>query len=219
MSRAEELRASMGPYTVQPHRESFYLSAPKDRLTNTATTWSIPIEDGLCLLAALDQLSNPPFRSYVAWEARGRPYNGEVARLYGDYPASVDGVQAVLSGPARPVERVKDGWGWNSIRLGYDAVAPLRVALEGLVQAHQVRKHATAAIRERLGHDAPEAILSCERDPDTAGAVLLHVNSALLAIECRNALKRAGYRVEDADCDPSAPGNYRVRIRILSEAG
>lgn len=81
-----------------------------------------------------------------------------------------------------------------------------------VVQAHNVRRHAARAIAERLRYDAPEAIISCDRDPDTAGAVLLHVNSGGNAIECENALRSAGYRVEPGG---PPPGEYGVRLRVL----
>ncbi|MEV0236900.1 hypothetical protein [Nonomuraea sp. NPDC050786] len=89
---------------------------------------------------------------------------------------------------------------------------PYRPPQRKVVQAHNVRRHAARAIAERLGSPMPEAILSCDRDPDTAGAMLLHVNSGGNAIECENALRSAGYRVEPGD---PPPGEYGVRLRIL----
>ncbi|MEV1003431.1 hypothetical protein [Nonomuraea sp. NPDC050202] len=95
---------------------------------------------------------------------------------------------------------------------------PHRPPQRKVVTTRNVRRHAARAIVDRLGYDVPEAIISCDRDPDTAGAVLLHVNSGGNAIECENALRSAGYRVEPGG---PPPGAYGVQLRVLpgGEAG
>ncbi|MFD8382389.1 hypothetical protein ACFV2X_28410 [Streptomyces sp. NPDC059679] len=55
-------------------------------------------------------------------------------------------------------------------------------------------------------------MLSVDRDPDRADAVVLHVNSGGNMLACKSALIRAGYRCEDI---PSEPRQYGLRLRIL----
>ncbi|MGP3914338.1 hypothetical protein [Nonomuraea sp. 10N515B] len=129
MGAIQEPTPEMGPYRVETRRESFYLTAPRERLANTATTWSIPAEDVPCVLAALDLVTGSSHNWYSSWVAIGRPVTGDVPEVTGDYPAAVDGARVTLSGPAWLIERTDDDWPYNSIELGYDAVVPLRAAL------------------------------------------------------------------------------------------
>lgn len=71
-----------------------------------------------------------------------------------------------------------------------------------------IREHARKAITERLGHDAPEALLAVERD---GMAVMVRVNSGgnALAVEAR--LRQRGYKAEQAG---SNPGGYGCAVRV-----
>ncbi|AQZ62765.1 unnamed protein product [[Actinomadura] parvosata subsp. kistnae] len=122
----------MGPYRVETRSESFYLTAPKERLTNTAATWSIPAEDVSCVLAALNQIVGQPHSGYSAWLRGGRQITGDHPMPAGDYPATSDGQRVTLSGPAYLTDRAEGTWPYNSIELGYDAVEPLRDALQAV---------------------------------------------------------------------------------------
>jgi hypothetical protein len=133
MGAIQEPTPEMGPYKVETRRESFYLTGPRERLTNTAATWSIPVEDVSCVLAALDQVAGPPHQGYAAWEANGRPVTGDIPEVTGDYPATLDGARVTLSGPAWLIDRT-DTWPYNSIELGYDAVVPLSDALQAVAR-------------------------------------------------------------------------------------
>lgn len=119
----------MGPYSVETRMESFNLTAPRERLTNTETTWSIPAEDVPCVLAALDLVTGPTHNWYSTWEAEGRKHTGDKPMRGDHYPASVDGQLVTLSGPAYLYTRESD-WPYNLIELGYDTVVPLRDALQ-----------------------------------------------------------------------------------------
>ncbi|MFD1932221.1 hypothetical protein ACFSKW_12125 [Nonomuraea mangrovi] len=124
----------MGSYKVETRGESFYLTAPKDRLTNAADTWRILRQDVPCVLAALDQVVGPPHEGYAAWEANGRTNTGDVPAVDGTYPAAADGERVALSGPAWLIDRTDDASAWNSIELTYDAVLPIRAALQAVAQ-------------------------------------------------------------------------------------
>lgn len=86
------------------------------------------------------------------------------------------------------------------------------------VRVYDVRRRAERAITERLRYHAPDAIISADYDLSEAGrdfqAVILHVNSGDNAIACHDALRRAGYTVEETDYDPFAPGHYGVQLRV-----
>ncbi|MFI6179798.1 hypothetical protein ACIA8R_29935 [Nonomuraea sp. NPDC051191] len=130
MGAIQQPTPAMGPYRVETRSQSFYLTAPKDRLTNTATTWSIPATDVPSVLAALDQVVGPPHQGYSAWVTNGRPVTGVVPEVTGDYPAMTDGHLVTMSGPAALYTSTNDTSPYNSIELGYDVVEPLREALQ-----------------------------------------------------------------------------------------
>lgn len=67
----------------------------------------------------------------------------------------------------------------------------------------------------RLGHADPGAVLGVTADADQDQAVFLHVNSGGNALACKSALTRDGYRCEDV---PAVPGQYGVRLRVLTAA-
>ncbi|MER6526379.1 hypothetical protein [Streptomyces sp. NPDC001508] len=81
-----------------------------------------------------------------------------------------------------------------------------------VVRRHRVERHAHRAITKRLRHAAPDAVLSVDRDPDRADAVVLHVNCGGSALACKSILTRAGHRCKDI---PSEPGQYGPLLRIL----
>lgn len=89
------------------------------------------------------------------------------------------------------------------------------------VQTRAVRRHATRAVRKRLGYPAGNAVISVERDPDHRSAVVLHVNSGGNALACATGLRYAGYRVEpawDHPDDAALSTTYGVKMRILPTA-
>lgn len=88
-----------------------------------------------------------------------------------------------------------------------------------VVQRPHVERRARRAILLRLGYVASNAVISVARDPDRRGTVILHVNSVGNAFAATTALRDAGYQVEDTDYDPSRPGNYGVRLRVLPGDG
>ncbi|MGW6499360.1 hypothetical protein [Nonomuraea angiospora] len=133
MGAIQQPTPKMGLYRVETRAESFYLTAPKERLTNTASTWSIPAEDVPCVLAALDLVTGSTHNWYSTWVELGRPVTGVVPEVTADYPAASDGQFLTFSGPAALYTSTNDS-PYNSIELGYDAVEPLRKALHAIAR-------------------------------------------------------------------------------------
>jgi hypothetical protein len=86
------------------------------------------------------------------------------------------------------------------------------------VHVRHVERNARRAIAARIGYSAG-ALISVFRDCGRPGQVIVHVNSGGNARAVEDELTRSGYRVQETEYNPFAPGHYGVQLRVGPRRG